>query len=177
VSPSVRIGTRGSPLALWQSEHVRQLLVQQSPDLECEIVVITTSGDRILDTPLPMIGGKGLFTAELEQALRDRSIDLAVHSLKDLPTEASPGLVIGAILERADSADVLVSRSGHTIRSLPQHARVGTSSSRRAAQLLNARPDLQIVDLRGNAGTRLRKALDPCFGKTRPARSCFGGPF
>jgi hydroxymethylbilane synthase len=161
VSPSVRIGTRGSPLALWQSEHVRQLLAQQRPDLECEIVVITTTGDRMLDTPLPAIGGKGLFTAELEQALRDRSIDLAVHSLKDLPTEASPGLVIGAILERADSADVLVSRSGHSVGSLPMGARVGTSSSRRAAQLLSARPDLQIIDLRGNAGTRLRKALDP----------------
>lgn len=161
MSRSVRIGTRGSPLALWQSEHVRRLLAEQRPDLEYEIVVIATTGDRMMDTPLPVIGGKGVFTAELEQALRERSIDLAVHSLKDLPTEASPGLVIGAVLERTDSADVLVSRSSHGIRSLPNQARVGTSSSRRAAQLLNARSDLQIIDLRGNAGTRLRKALDP----------------
>ena len=97
LSPSVRLGTRGSPLALWQAEHVRQLLARQRPDLECEIVVITTTGDRILDTPLPAIGGKGVFTAELEQALHERSIDLAVHSLKDLPTAASPGLAVGVV--------------------------------------------------------------------------------
>jgi hydroxymethylbilane synthase len=137
------------------------LLAQRRPDLQYEVVVITTTGDRMLDTPLPVIGGKGVFTAELEQALRERSIDLAVHSLKDLPTAASPGLAIGAVIERADSADVLVSRDGHNIQSLPDNARVGTSSSRRAAQLLYARSDLQIVDLRGNIGTRLRKALDP----------------
>ncbi|MFH1833697.1 MAG: hydroxymethylbilane synthase [bacterium] len=161
MSPPVRLGTRGSPLALWQSEHIRQLLTRQRPDLECEIVVIATTGDTVLDTPLPLIGGKGVFTAELEQALHDRSIDLAVHSLKDLPTEVSPGLAIGAVVERADSADALVSRDGYLMRSLPERANVGTSSTRRAAQLLGARPDLQIVDLRGNAGTRLRKALDP----------------
>ncbi|MFH0916698.1 MAG: hydroxymethylbilane synthase [bacterium] len=161
MSPPVRLGTRGSPLALWQTEHVRQLLARQRPDLEYEVVVISTVGDRILDTPLPVIGGKGVFTAELEQALRERSIDMAVHSLKDLPTEASPGLVVGAVLQRADSADVLVSRSGYGIRSLPNQAYVGTSSSRRAAQLLHARADLQIIDLRGNLDTRLRKALDP----------------
>jgi hydroxymethylbilane synthase len=139
---------------------VRQLLAQQHPELDVEIVEITTTGDRVLDTPLPEIGGKGVFTAELEQALFDRSIDLAVHSLKDLPTASSPGLTVGAVIERADSADVLVSRGGHTVSSLPKNARVGTSSSRRAAQLLNTRPDLHIIDLRGNAGTRLRKALD-----------------
>ncbi len=161
MSPSVRLGTRSSPLALWQTEHVRQRLAQWRPDLEYEIVLITTTGDKILDTPLPMIGGKGVFTAELEHALRERSIDLAVHSLKDLPTEASPGLALGAVIERADSADALVSRNGHSVGSLPTKARVGTSSSRRAAQLLHARPDLEIIDLRGNAGTRLRKALDP----------------
>ena len=159
--PSVRLGTRGSPLAVWQCEHVKQLLAGQRPDLEYEIVVITTTGDKMLDTPLPAIGGKGVFTAELEQALRERAIDLAVHSLKDLPTEASPGLAIGAVIERADSADVLVSRNSYTVSSLPHKASVGTSSTRRAAQLLHTRPDLQIVDLRGNAGTRLRKALDP----------------
>ena len=157
----VRLGTRGSPLALWQAEHVRQLLARQRPDLEYEIVVIKTTGDRILDTPLPVIGGKGVFTAELEQALRERSIDLAVHSLKDLPTAASPGLALGAVIERANSADVLVSKNGCVVGSLPDRARVGTSSSRRAAQLLYARSDLRIIDLRGNAGTRLRKALDP----------------
>jgi hydroxymethylbilane synthase len=161
LSRVVRIGTRSSPLALWQAEHVRQLLTRQLQDVECEIVEISTTGDRVLDTPLPEIGGKGVFTVELEQALRDGSIDLAVHSLKDLPTAASPGLAIGAVIERADSADVLVSRGGHTVQTLPQAARVGTSSSRRAAQLLYARPDIQIIDLRGNVGTRLRKALDP----------------
>jgi hydroxymethylbilane synthase len=157
----VRVGTRGSPLALWQAEHVRELLARHRPELSCEIVVITTTGDQILDTPLPAIGGKGVFTAELEQALHERSIDLAVHSLKDLPTAASPGLAVGTVLQRADSADALVSRNGHSVRSLPNGAHVGTSSSRRAAQLLHARPDLQLIDLRGNAGTRLRKALDP----------------
>src|SRR5664280_315696 len=146
MSRPVRLGTRGSPLALWQTEHVRQLLAQQHPDIEFEVVVITTSGDRMLDTPLPVIGGKGVFTAELEQALRERSIDLAVHSLKDLPTGASLGLVIGATLERADPADVLVSRIGYSIRSLPTRARVGTSSSRRSAQLLGSRSDLEIID-------------------------------
>ena len=161
MSRSVRIGTRNSPLALWQAEHVRGLLALQHPDLEYELVEITTTGDRVLDTPLPAIGGKGLFTAELEQALHECSIDLAVHSLKDLPTASSPGLAVGAVVERADSADVLVSRCGYSILSLPREAYVGTSSSRRAAQLLYARPDLQMIDLRGNAGTRLRKALDP----------------
>ena len=162
MNPSViRIGTRGSPLALWQAEHVRQLLARHSPDLEYEIVTITTSGDRMLDTPLPAIGGKGVFTAELEQGLHERSIDLAVHSLKDLPTAASPGLALGAVIERGDSADVLVSKSGFAMSSLPHGAGVGTSSSRRAAQLLCARPDIRLIDLRGNAGTRLRKALDP----------------
>jgi hydroxymethylbilane synthase len=161
LSRSVRIGTRNSPLALWQAHHVRGLLALQHPDLEYEIVEITTTGDKVLDTPLPAIGGKGVFTAELEQALHERSIDLAVHSLKDLPTTSSPGLALGAVVERADSADVLVSKGGYGVLSLPREAYVGTSSSRRAAQLLYARPDLQMIDLRGNAGTRLRKALDP----------------
>ena len=161
MSGSVRIGTRNSPLALWQARHVLGLLALQHPDLEFEIVEITTTGDKVLDTPLPAIGGKGVFTAELEQALHDRTIDLAVHSLKDLPTASSRGLALGAVVERADSADVLVSRGGYGVLSLPHGAYVGTSSSRRAAQLLHARPDLRMIDLRGNAGTRLRKALDP----------------
>ena len=120
-----------------------------------------TQGDRDLDTPLPQIGGKGLFTAELEQALHGGAIDLAVHSLKDLPTEHPPGLTIGATPPRADPRDVLVSRSGLALRALPTGATVGTSSLRRAAQLRRVRPDLRMLDVRGNIDTRLRKARDP----------------
>ena len=125
------------------------------------VETISTRGDQILDTPLPLIGGKGLFTAELEAALRGRSIDAAVHSLKDLPTESSAELTLGAVLERANPADALVSRSGFNLGSLPLGATVGTSSRRRAAQLLLSRPDLTIVDIRGNVPTRIAKALDP----------------
>ena len=156
----MRLGTRGSPLALWQTEHVRTQLVQKRPDLVFETVVITTKGDFHQDKSLPLIGGKGLFTAELESSLRNGLIDLAVHSLKDLPTQDAPGLVIGAVLHRADPADVLVSRFGYDLATLPQGARVGTGSPRRAAQMLHVRPDLRILDLRGNADTRLRKAFD-----------------
>ena len=157
----VRLGTRGSLLALWQTEHVRALLEQAEPGLRFETVIMSTTGDRIIDTPLPAIGGKGLFTAELEEALRDGSIDLAVHSLKDLPTEVPGGLVVGAVLERADPADALVSREGLHLATLPAGATIGTSSTRRKAQLLAHRPDLDVIDLRGNADTRLRKARDP----------------
>ena len=121
---------------------------------------MVTKGDRVLDVPLPMIGGKGLFTAELEAALNDGSIDLAVHSLKDLPTVNPPGLTIAATPPREDPRDVLVSRGRHTIRALPAGATVGTSSLRRAAQLKRIRPDLQTIDIRGNIDTRVRKALD-----------------
>lgn len=130
------------------------------PGLEVEIEVIQTSGDQILDVPLPEIGGKGVFTAELEAALFGKSIDIAVHSLKDLPTETPRGLFIGAIPCRATPADVLVSRHGYTLETLPEGAVVGTSSQRRKAQLLYRRPDLHIVDTRGNITTRIRKALD-----------------
>ncbi len=157
---AIRIGTRSSALALWQAEHVRHLLAQRRPELNYEVVTFTTSGDMILDRPLPAIGGKGLFTAELEQALLEGTVDLAVHSLKDLPTSLPDGLAVGAVTTRADSADALVTRADHRLDSLPPGARVGTSSSRRAAQLLNARPDIEVIDLRGNADTRLRKALD-----------------
>ncbi|MCX7671090.1 MAG: hydroxymethylbilane synthase, partial [Anaerolineae bacterium] len=126
-----------------------------------EIQIIHTHGDRVQNAPLPLIGGKGVFTAELEAALRDGAIDLAVHSLKDLPTELPAGLAIGAVLERASAADVLISRAGHTLDTLPPGATVGTSSRRRAAQLRSLRPDLRLMDLRGNVDTRLRKALDP----------------
>lgn len=158
---TVRIGTRGSELALWQAEHVAGLLRAAYPAALVEIVVFTTRGDRVLDTPLPLIGGKGLFTAELEAALRDGEIDLAVHSLKDLPTDDPDGLTVGAVVERATVNDVLVSRSGAVLDELPEGATVGTSSRRRAAQLLNRRPDLRVADIRGNVPTRISKALAP----------------
>jgi hydroxymethylbilane synthase len=120
---------------------------------------MTTSGDRILDKPLPEIGGKGLFTEELDNALRSGEIDLAVHSLKDLPIDDAPGLAIGAICSREDARDVLISRTGRTLGTLPHGARVGTSSLRRSAQLLAARPDLTLLALRGNVDTRIRKAM------------------
>jgi hydroxymethylbilane synthase len=158
---TIRLGTRGSELALWQTGHIGDLLQQAWPGLKVEIEVFSTKGDQILDTPLPLIGGKGLFTAELEAALRKGAIDAAVHSLKDLPTELPAGLMIGAVPERVNPADVLVSREAHTLESLPLGATVGTSSRRRAAQLLQVRADLKIVDIRGNVPTRIRKALDP----------------
>jgi hydroxymethylbilane synthase len=158
---SLRIGTRRSQLALWQTHHVRDQLVAHFPDLAVEIVHLTTTGDRVIDKPLPEIGGKGVFTQELEDALRTGAIDLAVHSLKDLPTESPPEFVLGAILARANPFDALISRAGHPLASLPPGATVGTSSLRRRAQLLAHRPDLNTESLRGNVDTRLRKAADP----------------
>ncbi|MBZ0287635.1 MAG: hydroxymethylbilane synthase, partial [Anaerolineae bacterium] len=158
---TVVLGTRGSALARWQTDHVSGLLCEAWPDLTIQIQVLTTQGDRVVDTPLPLIGGKGLFTAELEAALRAHAIDFAVHSLKDLPTENPPDLILGAVPKRAAANDVLVSRKNYTLRTLPQGAVVGTSSRRRAAQLLHCRPDLHTVDIRGNIDTRIRKALDP----------------
>lgn len=157
----IRFGTRGSDLALWQTRHVMALLQNALPDIAVEYEIISTRGDQVLDTPLPLIGGKGVFTAELESALYAKRIDCAVHSLKDLPTEPPAGLVIGAILPRENPADVLISRSEYTLETLPRGARIGTSSTRRAAQLLHRRPDLKMLDLRGNVNTRIRKALDP----------------
>ena len=156
----IRLGTRGSALARWQTDHVAALLQAAHPGLSVEVEVITTQGDRVLDKPLPNIGGKGVFTAELEAALRSGQIDYAVHSLKDLPTESPNGLTIGAIPLRADPADVLVSRESFSLKNLPMGAAVGTSSRRRAAQLLHLRPDLRLLDIRGNVDTRIRKALD-----------------
>lgn len=158
---TLRLGTRGSQLARWQTSYVAKLLQAAWPDLRIAMEVITTKGDRTLDTPLPLIGGKGLFTLELEDALRSGAIDVAVHSLKDLPTETPDGLCLGAIPARANPADVLVSREGHTLARLPEGAAIGTSSKRRAAQLLYRRPDLRIIDIRGNVDTRIRKAQDP----------------
>jgi hydroxymethylbilane synthase len=157
--PTLRLGTRASALARWQTDWVRAQLRQAWPGLDCQAVVLTTTGDRLLDRPLPEIGGKGLFTQELEAALRAGEIDLAVHSLKDLPIDDAPGLALGAIPPRADARDVLISRAGHRFADLPVHACVGTSSLRRAAQLLAARPDLALQPLRGNVDTRVRKAL------------------
>jgi hydroxymethylbilane synthase len=158
VMQTLRFGTRGSDLALWQTKYIMALLKAVQPALHTEYEVIKTRGDHILDTPLPLIGGKGVFTAELEAALHEKRIDCAVHSLKDLPTEQPVGLVIGAIPIRANPADVLISRQGYTLTTLPTGATIGTSSYRRAAQLLHKRPDLKIRDIRGNVDTRIRKA-------------------
>jgi hydroxymethylbilane synthase len=157
---SLTIGTRGSALARWQTDWVRARLQTAWPDLECQTRLFTTSGDRILNKPLPEIGGKGLFTEELENALRNGEIDLAVHSLKDLPIDDAPGLTLGAIPVREDARDVLISRNGWTLDTLPRGARVGTSSLRRSAQLLALRPDLTLLPLRGNVDTRIRKAMN-----------------
>ncbi|MDX6270155.1 MAG: hydroxymethylbilane synthase [Acidobacteriota bacterium] len=156
------IGSRGSKLALWQSEWVRARLAELRPGVEIRIEVIKTSGDVMLDVPLAVIGGKGVFTKELEEALLAEKIDLAVHSLKDLPTTLSDNLAINAITEREDARDALVLREGvaapdDSLRSLPPNAVVGTSSLRRQAQLKHLRPDVEIKDLRGNVDTRLRK--------------------
>lgn len=171
---TIRFGTRGSDLALWQTEYVMGLLKATNPDLQVEYEIIKTRGDQVLDTPLPLIGGKGLFTAELEAALYAETIDSAVHSLKDLPTEQPQGLVIGAIPERANPADALISRNGYTLDTLPKGATIGTSSTRRAAQLLHRRPDLQIRDIRGNVNTRIRKGLDPDGGYDAIILACAG---
>ena len=153
----LKIGTRQSLLALWQSNHIAACLRKQYP--ECEVVLkkIVTKGDRILDVPLAQIGGKGLFTKEIEEDLLSGEVDLAVHSLKDMPTVLPEGLCLTAITERANVGDAFVSNDYACFEELPLGAVVGTSSLRRKAQLLAARPDLTIRDLRGNVDTRLRK--------------------
>ncbi len=153
----LRIATRKSPLALWQAEHVRTHLEKLHPTLEVELVTMSTQGDRILDSPLAKIGGKGLFVKELEQGMLGGDADLAVHSMKDVPAELPDGLEIGAILVREDPHDAFVSNRYADIDALPEGARVGTSSLRRQCQLRARRPDLEILDLRGNVGTRLGK--------------------
>ncbi|GAB4201224.1 MAG: hydroxymethylbilane synthase [Wenzhouxiangellaceae bacterium] len=154
------IATRESRLALWQSEHVRELLLRQHPQLTVDLLPLVTKGDRILDRPLAAIGGKGLFLKELEQAMVDGRAHLAVHSMKDIPVDMDPQFELPAVLERADSADALVSNHHADLASLPPAAVVGTSSLRRRLQLLAQRPDLQVEDLRGNLDTRLRKLDD-----------------
>ena len=157
------IGTRSSKLALWQADYVAECLRKEYPGLQVEKKLMTTKGDKILDAPLAKIGGKGLFTKELEQEMLEGGIDLAVHSLKDMPTEVPEGLVIAAITKRADPGDAVVSLKYGHFADLPQGAKVGTSSLRRKAQLLHARPDLNIQDLRGNVNTRLRKLEEENF--------------
>ncbi len=152
--------TRPSALARWQTGFVMRQVQAAWTTLVCREEIIVTRGDRVLDKPLPQIGGKGLFTAELEAALRAGAVQAAVHSLKDLPTEMPPDLTLGAILPRAEARDALVSKGGFTLDSLPSAAVVGTSSLRRAAQLLALRPDLQVEPIRGNVETRLRKLMD-----------------
>jgi hydroxymethylbilane synthase len=163
---SLTIGSRKSLLAQTQSELVRDLLLKAWPELQVKIIFMDTQGDLNWRDPLPAIGGKGLFTAELEAALTQGRIDLAVHSLKDLPVDDSPGLAVVAIPERADTHDMLISRRASRLEDLPSGAVIGTSSLRRAAQLLAQRPDLQIKDIRGNVDTRLRKLDDLAFGYT-----------
>jgi len=158
---TLTLGTRGSALARWQTAYVEALLRNAWPDIEIQTRLISTQGDRVLDTPLPLIGGKGVFTAEIETALHTGEIDFAVHSLKDLPTESPECLTIGAVPPRAPAGDVLISRKGHTLATLPHNATVGTSSNRRAAQIRHQRSDLRMIDIRGNVDTRLRKAQDP----------------
>lgn len=156
---SLVLGTRGSALARWQTNWVCAQLRHAWPAVDCQLKPFSTSGDRLLDKPLPEIGGKGVFTQELENALRSGEIDIAVHSLKDLPIDNVPGLTLGAICEREDARDVLIAHDGWPLARLPQGARVGTSSLRRAAQLLAIRPDLSVLPLRGNVDTRIRKAM------------------
>lgn len=154
---TLKIATRQSPLALWQAEHIRDRLEQLHPQLHVELVTFVTQGDKILDTPLAKIGGKGLFVKELEAALLDGRADLAVHSMKDVPMHLPEGLELAVICEREDPFDAFVSNHYEKFEDLPQGAKLGTSSLRRKSQILKQRPDLDVIDLRGNVGTRLSK--------------------
>lgn len=153
----LRIATRKSPLALWQTEHVAARLRDAHPGLEVALVPLSTRGDEILDRSLADLGGKGLFLKELELAMQRGEADIAVHSLKDVPMDLEPGFALAAVLARADHADALVSPKHGSLDALPRGARVGTSSLRRQAQLRARRPDLELLDLRGNVNTRLAK--------------------
>ncbi|GAB4350095.1 MAG: hydroxymethylbilane synthase [Gammaproteobacteria bacterium] len=154
---TLRIATRKSPLALWQAEHVADRLRAAHPGLSVELVGMSTRGDKILDSPLAKVGGKGLFVKELEQGMLQGEADIAVHSMKDVPVEFPEGLHLPVILEREDPRDAFVSRRYETLDALPEGARVGTSSLRRQVQLRERRPDLEILNLRGNVNTRLAK--------------------
>lgn len=157
----LKLGTRGSKLALWQAQHVAKLL--QDKDVEVEIVTVVTTGDRILDKPLFEVGGKGLFLKEIEDALLSKTIDFAVHSLKDVPYELPQNLHLVSVLKREDSSDAFISRHGKTLQELPKGSKIGTSSSRRSVQLKAKYPDLVFADLRGNVDTRLRKLISGEF--------------
>jgi hydroxymethylbilane synthase len=157
------VGTRGSQLAIWQAEWVQRQIKAMAPELSVNLKRIQTSGDKIQDVPLAKIGGKGLFVKEIEEALLRRDIDLAVHSMKDVPSLLPEGLEIICVPEREDPRDALIARNGHRLEQLPVGGRVGTSSLRRQAQLLHVRPDLKIAMLRGNVDTRLRKVRENHF--------------
>lgn len=154
------LGTRGSELALKQTDKIKQIIREHLPRLEMETRIIKTTGDKMREVSLSRIGSKGLFVKEIEEALLAGEIDVAVHSLKDLPTELPGGLVLGAVSEREDAREAWISPAGYTLDSMPRGGRVGTSSLRRSSQLLHYRPDLEMVPLRGNVHTRLRKAED-----------------
>ena len=151
------VGTRGSKLALWQAEHVKGTIEEKFPEWTVEISIIKTKGDKIQDVPLAKVGGKGLFVKEIEEALLDGRIDIAVHSMKDMPAEIPEGLCIGAVPARETPSDVLISKNGSELFELKKGAKIGTSSLRRGAQLKHSRSDVEIVPLRGNLDTRLRK--------------------
>ena len=154
---TIKIGTRGSRLALWQAEYIEKLLHEKYPEIKTELVVIKTEGDTDQQSSLSKIGGQGVFTKTIENALLDYKIDLAVHSLKDLPSKMTEGLRLAAVPERGPAEDVLISANGHALSDLPYNARIATGSIRRKSQLMNLRPDLLISDLRGNIETRLDK--------------------
>ena len=159
----LRIATRKSQLAMWQAEHVRDRLIAFHPDLDVELVALSTKGDKIIDTPLSKIGGKGLFVKELEEAMLDGRADIAVHSMKDVPMHFPEGLGLSVILEGADPTDAFVSNHYQSVDELPEGARIGTASLRRGLQLRERRPDFEILNLRGNVQTRLGKLDDGEF--------------
>ncbi|WP_320170962.1 hydroxymethylbilane synthase [Maridesulfovibrio sp.] len=159
----ITIATRGSKLALWQAEHISDLLREEYPGIDVQLLKIKTKGDKILDVPLAKVGGKGLFVKEIEEALLEKRADLAVHSMKDVPTELPEGLEVGVIPPREADTDTLLSVKYDSLSDLPAGAVVGTSSLRRQSQLLTLRPDLKIESLRGNLDTRVRKLLDGEF--------------
>lgn len=157
IKKTIRIATRKSPLALWQAEHVAQLLGATFPGIKTELVKMTTQGDKILDAPLAKIGGKGLFVKELEVGMLEGTADIAVHSMKDVPVEFPEGLHLGAILSREDPTDAFVSNRYSSLSDLPSNARIGTSSLRRQCQIMEIYPNAEILTLRGNVNTRLAK--------------------
>lgn len=163
ITSPITIATRGSKLALWQANYVRDQLIKHYPGLSVELLVLKTKGDIILDVPLAKVGGKGLFVKEIEEALLDGRAQIAVHSMKDVPMELPEGLTLGVIPQRANFKDLFLSVNYATLADLPKGAKVGTSSLRRQSQLLAMRPDLEIISLRGNVETRLRKLTDGDF--------------